>query len=107
MRVSLAGHDFGSRQPFYVLLLAVLLKCFGSSLLVGRMLPLISSLAAGWMIFLIGKKLFDYQTGLIAMSIYLFLPLLLMPASPHYICRWPLCFFCRSKNRNRFWNECA
>ena len=70
--------DFGSRQPFYVLLLAVLLKCFGSSLLVGRMLPLISSLAAGWMIFLIGKKLFDYQTGLIAMSIYLFLPLTLI-----------------------------
>ncbi|NOY58335.1 MAG: glycosyltransferase family 39 protein [Calditrichaeota bacterium] len=67
--------DFGSRQPFYVFMLSVFLKIFGMSYLAGRLLPIVSSLGIGWMLYLIGRRMFDSTVGLISAAIYLFLPL--------------------------------
>ncbi|MBN2355829.1 glycosyltransferase family 39 protein [candidate division KSB1 bacterium] len=66
--------DYASRQPVYTLLLAVLVKLFGPTLSAGRMLPILASLGIGWMIFLIGRRLFESRVGLTAAVIYLFLP---------------------------------
>lgn len=67
--------DFGSRQPFYVFAIAIFLKVFGITLTAGRLLPLFSSIAAGVMIYFIGRQIYGKNIGLIAAALYLFLPL--------------------------------
>jgi len=70
--------DYDSRQPFYLVIISVFFKLFGVSYKVGRLLPLFSSLGAGVMLFLIGRRLFNSKVGLIACTIFLFLPLSLI-----------------------------
>jgi 4-amino-4-deoxy-L-arabinose transferase-like glycosyltransferase len=70
--------DFGSRQPFYVLIIALFLKLFGVSTWAGRLVPLFSSLGVGWLLYLFGKRWRDSNVGLIAASFYIFLPLVLV-----------------------------
>ena len=70
--------DFGSRQPFYVLIIALFLKLFGVSSFAGRLLPLFSSIGVGWLLYLFGKRWRDATVGLIAASLYVFLPLVLV-----------------------------
>lgn len=67
--------DYGSRQPFYVFMLSVFLKIFGMSYLAGRLMPVMASLGIGWMLYLIGRRMFDSTVALISAAIYLFLPL--------------------------------
>lgn len=67
--------DFGSRQPFYVLVIALFLKLFGLSHWAGRLMPLLSSLGVGGLLYLFGKEWRDSVTGLISAAIYMFMPL--------------------------------
>ncbi|MDZ7725231.1 MAG: glycosyltransferase family 39 protein [candidate division KSB1 bacterium] len=67
--------DYGARQPVYVGLLAGLLKLFGNTLSAGRLLPVLSSMAGGAVLFMIGKRLYNPRAGLVAGTLYLFLPL--------------------------------
>lgn len=67
--------DYGSRQPFYVFMLALFLRLFGTSLVIGRLVPLLSGIGVGFMLFLLGRRLFNPTVGLIAALIYMFLPL--------------------------------
>jgi len=81
-RLLLAGQtpvaDFGSRQPFYVLVIALFLKLFGVSHWAGRLMPLLSSLGVGWLLYLIGKQWRDSATGLIAAAMYVLTPLVVV-----------------------------
>jgi len=70
--------DFGSRQPFYVLVISGFLKLFGSSLAVGRLMPIAANLGTCWMLYLIAKRLYSQAYGLIAASLFAFLPLTLV-----------------------------
>jgi len=70
--------DYGSRQPFYVLMIALFLKIFGVNYTAGRLLPLFSSLGVGWMLFLFGRRWKDDVVGLTAAGIYAFLPLVIV-----------------------------
>jgi len=70
--------DYGSRQPFYAYLLALFIKLFGVSLTAGRLMPLLASLAIGWLIYRIGARLYDPLRGWLAAAIYLFLPFTLI-----------------------------
>ncbi|MBN1997983.1 glycosyltransferase family 39 protein [candidate division KSB1 bacterium] len=70
--------DYEARQPFYVFMLAVVLKIFGASFIYGRLLPVMASLGTGLILFYIGRRLFNDAVGLVACAIYLFLPFLLM-----------------------------
>lgn len=67
--------DFGTRQPLYVYALAGVLDVFGSTLTVGRLLPLACSLATGLVIYLLGAELVDRRVGLLSAVVYLLLPL--------------------------------
>lgn len=66
--------DYGSRQPFYAYLLGFFIKLFGVSLTAGRLMPLLASLAIGWLIYRIGARLYDPLRGWLAAVVYLFLP---------------------------------
>lgn len=66
--------DYMSRQPLYVLLISVFLKIFGISFLSARLLPLISTIGLGILIYLIAKKSSDKTTGLTALIIFAFFP---------------------------------
>ncbi len=67
--------DYGSRQPFYVLMVSVFLKLFGINYTAGRLLPLTCSMLTGVMLFLIGRGLFREETGILSALIYWMLPL--------------------------------
>ena len=73
--------DYSSRAPFYTLLTAVFMKLFGVSFLGGRVLPLISSIGVGVLIYLIARKLFSRDVALTSMMIYIFLPFTIMFSS--------------------------
>ncbi len=85
--------DYASRQPLYTLLLAICLKLFGMTLWAGRLLPILACVGIGWMIFLIGRRLFDASTGIVAAAIYLFLPYTLI-WSTVVKTEMPAVFFC-------------
>ncbi|MBN1466491.1 glycosyltransferase family 39 protein [candidate division KSB1 bacterium] len=70
--------DFGSRQPFYVLVLALFLKVFGSTLSAARLMPLVASLGVTCLLYLLGKRWFGAAVGLIAALIYSLLPLVVI-----------------------------
>ncbi len=67
--------DYESRQPFYVFSIALLFKVFGVHYWVGRLLPMIATLGTGFMMYLIGRRMFNDIVGLLASAVYLFLPL--------------------------------
>lgn len=68
------GVDYVSRQPLYVYIIALVLKIFGESYIVGRFIPLFSTLGIILLIFLISKKMFDEKVALLASAIYAFTP---------------------------------
>ncbi|MBN1541610.1 glycosyltransferase family 39 protein [candidate division KSB1 bacterium] len=70
--------DFGSRQPFYVAILALFLQTLGSSLFVGRLVPVLSSLGTGVLIYAITRQLSNRVFSMLAAMIFFFLPLLLI-----------------------------
>ena len=70
--------DYGSRQPVYVFLIAVFLKCFGSTFGVARWLPLVSSLGVIVLLYMMGKRWMGIRFGLAAAFIYAILPLILI-----------------------------
>ncbi|MBN2412351.1 glycosyltransferase family 39 protein, partial [candidate division KSB1 bacterium] len=70
--------DYDSRQPFYLVMISLFLKLFGVTYKAGRLLPLFSSLGTGVMLFFIGRRMFNVKVGLIACTIFLFLPLSLI-----------------------------
>lgn len=68
--------DYSSRMPIYVYMLAAFLKVFGVNYISGRLLPLLSNIGIGILVFLIGRKLFNNnRIALLASAIYLFSPL--------------------------------
>jgi len=68
--------DYGSRMPVYVYTIAAFLKVFGCNYMSGRLLPLFSNIGIGFLVFLIGSKLFNSnRIALLASAIYLFSPL--------------------------------
>ena len=67
--------DFGSRQPFYVYMIALFLKLFGTGYVSGRLLPLTCSMLTGVMVFYIGRVLFDEYVGVLSCALYWMLPL--------------------------------
>ena len=64
--------DYGARQPVYVAFLAGMLNIFGTTLSAGRLLPVLSSIAGGAVLYMIGKRLYSPRTGLVAGTLYLF-----------------------------------
>ncbi len=66
--------DYTSRQPFYVILVALFMKIFGISLFGGRVFPLLSSIGIGVLLYQISKNLFNREVALTSFLIYLFLP---------------------------------
>ena len=67
--------DFQSRQPFYVYLMAIFLKVFGTSYLSGRLLPLTCSMLVGIMVFFVARALFDENVAVMSSALYWMLPL--------------------------------
>ena len=67
--------DFGSRQPFYVYVIAAYFKLFGTTYTVGRLLPLTCSMLIGVVMFLLAKRLFGMAEGTLACAIYWMLPI--------------------------------
>ncbi len=70
--------DYNARMPFYIYLIALFLKLFGIGFSAGRLLPVFASVAGGWMIYLIAKRLWNESVGLTSASFYLFIPLSLI-----------------------------
>ncbi len=70
--------DFQSRQPFYVVQLALFLKIFGMSFVSGRLLILLCCAGNSILFYLIAKRLFDSDTGKIAQILYIFFPFTIM-----------------------------
>ncbi len=58
-------HSF---TPLFFLGLSAFLKVFGFGVLQGRVFNLITVVLTVWMVFLIGRRLFDWRVGLIAVS---------------------------------------
>jgi hypothetical protein len=66
--------DYEARQPFYVYVLAGFLRLFGTSIVAARTYPIVTSVAIGGLVYLIGTQLFDRRVGLLAAAGYLFMP---------------------------------
>lgn len=74
-----AGNIFGDttyfRAPFYVYCLGFLFAVFGASLWISRLFGLIIGFFSILLTYLIGKKVFNHKTGLIAAVIHAIYPL--------------------------------
>lgn len=70
--------DYGARQPLYVYALALFNILAGPSYMVGRLLPVISSVGIAMLLYYIAQRLYGVTAAWIAAAIYLFLPLLLI-----------------------------
>jgi 4-amino-4-deoxy-L-arabinose transferase-like glycosyltransferase len=68
------GADYSARQPLYVYALALWLRLFGDSLFAARALMVALDAGVGVLTYLIGRRLFDVRTGLVAAGILLLLP---------------------------------
>ena len=68
-------HDF--HPPFYYLLMKLWTDIFGSSEISLRLPSVLFSLAAGYIIYLIGREIKDKKTGLLSAAIFLFNPLII------------------------------
>ena len=75
------GNIFGDttyfRAPFYVFCLGLLYAVFGASLWIGHLFGLIIGIFSILLTYLIGKKVFDYKTGLFAAFIHAIYPITL------------------------------
>lgn len=69
--------DYGARQPLYCYTHALSQLFFGNTLIAGRMVSLLSTLFAGFLIFLIGKTVQGGVVGAVAAILFLFSPLTL------------------------------
>jgi 4-amino-4-deoxy-L-arabinose transferase-like glycosyltransferase len=67
--------DYGARQPIYLFSLVGLLKVFGNSYLFARLLPVLVSVATGFILYILSKRLYDQKMGVIAAALYWFAPL--------------------------------
>jgi len=72
------GNFFGDttyfRAPFYIYCLGILYLIFGVSIWIGRIFGFLVGLCSILMTYLIGKKAFDYKTGLLAAFIHAVYP---------------------------------
>jgi hypothetical protein len=66
--------DFGSKQPFYIALLASAVKVFGAHLWVGRTVVLLCQVLTAWIFYAIANNLISSRAGLLAAAFYSFLP---------------------------------
>ena len=66
--------DFDSRQPLYVFVNAMVFKAFGSSYIIGRLVPLACSILTGIFVFLMGRILYGRTAAAMATAIYWLLP---------------------------------
>lgn len=66
--------DYEARQPFYVYVLAGFLRLFGTGVVAARAYPIVTSVAIGGLVYLIGTQLYDRRVGLLAAAGYLFMP---------------------------------
>ena len=67
--------DFGSKQPFYVVLLAGFVQLFGHALWAGRLLPILAQTGVVMLLYAVGRNLFSVRAGLLAAALFAFLPL--------------------------------
>jgi len=65
---------FFAHPPLQIYLLAALFKTFGTSLAVGKLVPLVSSSLSALAIYFIAEKIYDKKTALFSASIFLVLP---------------------------------
>lgn len=65
---------FFSHPPLQIYTLASLFKVFGTSIFVGKLLPLITSSLNIILVFLISKSFFDEKTGFLASVFYIIFP---------------------------------
>ncbi len=63
------------RAPFYAFSLALLYTVFGASIWVGRLFGLLIGLSSVVMTYLLGRKLFDRKTGVIAAALHAVYPM--------------------------------
>lgn len=75
------GIDFVARQPLYVYAYSVFGLVFGDSLLTMRVLPVLFSLASGWLIYLVGRDTLGPRAGLIAAVFFLLAPFVVVHAA--------------------------
>lgn len=68
------GGDFGARQPLYVYVIALFVRVFGADYQWVRLFPVLATVGTGWFVYLIGRDLFDHETGVVAAILHLFLP---------------------------------
>lgn len=66
--------DYEARQPFYVYVLAGFLQLFGTGVAAARTYPIVTSVAIGGLVYLVGTQLFDRRVGMLAAAGYLFMP---------------------------------
>ena len=73
------GNIFGDttyfRAPFYVYCLGLLYAVFGASLWIGRLFGLVIGIFSILLTYLIGKKVFDHKTGVLAAFIHTVYPI--------------------------------
>ena len=75
------GVDYGARQPLYVYTYVPFLKVLGGGYVGGRVMPLLATLLGGWVIYLIGRRLWGQQVGAVAGLGYLFAPTIFINAA--------------------------
>lgn len=84
-RLALEGRmpavDYGARQPLYVYAYAWASRVLGASLMELRLLPAAFSLLGGWLVLLIGRRVFGTRTAIVATTLTLLLPFLVVHAS--------------------------
>ncbi len=66
--------DFAARQPLFLWLLAGLFEVFGPSLLVARLFLIGCSVAAGAVLYRLGKQIFCQNVALVGVTVALLLP---------------------------------
>jgi hypothetical protein len=65
---------FEARQPLYVYAYVPFLRAFGETYVSGRLMPLAAGFAVAWLIYLIGRRAWDAETGSLAAALYLLSP---------------------------------
>ena len=62
--------DYGSKQPFYIALLALAIKVFGAHLWVGRLLVLLCQVATAWVLYAIAAHFISRGVGRLVAALY-------------------------------------
>ena len=66
--------DFGSKQPFYIAVLAGAIKLFGAHLWAGRLVAILCQTLSAWVLYAIATLLADRRAGVLAAGLYSFYP---------------------------------